>query len=263
MQEKLSKNAINTILSRLKEYFKVRTDTELASCLEIKQNTISSWKSRGMVDLMLIISKCDNVSYDWLLKGIADNVTDTETAEDISSLQNISKSDTKYRLRSSVASVSEQLRPYKANLSKKENDADSAHIPLYDIDAISSLSALFADSNRQTPLSYLSIPNLPACDGAIYIRGEQMYPLLKSGDIVLYKQLSDIRNIIWGETYLISFSTNGDEYMAVKIINKATDSDKHVILTGYNESYAPVRIPLSSIDALAIVKAFVHFNTMK
>lgn len=54
---------------------------------------------------------------------------------------------------------------------------------------------LFVDRDSQTPIDYIHIPNLPRCDGAIYVVGDSMYPLLKSGDIVLYKQVSGIENI--------------------------------------------------------------------
>lgn len=45
---------------------------------------------------------------------------------------------------------------------------------------------------------------IPKCDGGLRIVGDSMYPLLKSGDIVFYKQVHDImHSIIWGEMYLI------------------------------------------------------------
>ena len=39
-----------------------------------------------------------------------------------------------------------------------------------------------------------------------YIVGDSMYPLLKSGDIVLYKQLKDIGDIFWGDMYPVSYT---------------------------------------------------------
>lgn len=68
MQEKESQNAI-IILDRLKEAYNITTDTELASFLGVKQNTVASWRSRNTVDYSLIISKCDNISLDWLFTG--------------------------------------------------------------------------------------------------------------------------------------------------------------------------------------------------
>ena len=53
---------------------------------------------------------------------------------------------------------------------------------------------------------------IPKCVGGLRIVGDSMYPLLKSGDIVFYKQVHDImHSIIWGEMYLISFDIDGDE----------------------------------------------------
>ena len=48
-----------------------------------------------------------------------------------------------------------------------------------------------------------------------------MYPLLKSGDIVLYKQLGNIDDIFWGDMYLLSIDIDGEEYVTVKYIQKS------------------------------------------
>ena len=267
MQDKLSKIAINLILSRLKEYFKVRTDTELANCLDIKQNTISSWKARGMVDFMLIISKCDNISYDWLLEGINEagdlEISSSQTSEPANQDNTTRREGTRYNIHTGASPVYEQRRQYKASGKPQVPDSEPSRIPLYDLGTTSDLSTLLTAPENQTAKSYLSIPHLPSCDGAVYVRGDQMYPLLKSGDIVLYKRIADTRNIIWGETYLMSFSLEGDEYVTVKVVNKADDTGDTLLLTGHNHAYAPMKISRSSINAIAIVKAFVHFNTMK
>ena len=54
-------------------------------------------------------------------------------------------------------------------------------IPLYDLEATAGLVPLFTESANNIPLDYITIPNLPKCDGAIYVTGDSMYPLLKSG----------------------------------------------------------------------------------
>lgn len=91
-------------------------------------------------------------------------------------------------------------------------------VPLYDFDASAGLYALFNDIHPE-PIDYLRIPNLPSVDGAIYVRGDSMSPLLKSGDIVMYKKKElSIDSILWGEIYLLSFVYDGDSYTAVKYI---------------------------------------------
>ncbi|NVO08782.1 MAG: helix-turn-helix domain-containing protein [Bacteroidales bacterium] len=54
------------IIERLKTYYQVDTDTSLASVLGIRQNTISSWRSRSAIDFELIIARCDNINFNWL-----------------------------------------------------------------------------------------------------------------------------------------------------------------------------------------------------
>ena len=68
MSREKSISAIN-ILDRAKNYLGIKTDTELASLLNLKQNTISSWRGRGYIDLISIIKLCDGVNTDWLIYG--------------------------------------------------------------------------------------------------------------------------------------------------------------------------------------------------
>lgn len=135
-------------------------------------------------------------------------------------------------------------------------------IPLYELDATAGLVTLFDTSTRQVPISHLQIPDLPPCDGALYVRGDSMYPLLKSGDIVLYKEIPNgTQSILWGEMYLLSFTLDGEDYITIKYIQKG--DDEHTIrLVSHNPHHSPKDIPADSIRALALVKASVRFNTM-
>ena len=57
------------ILNEIRKYLNIKTDTEFANFLGIKQNTLSSWKARNSIDYDLIISKCDYLNANWLLTG--------------------------------------------------------------------------------------------------------------------------------------------------------------------------------------------------
>ena len=139
---------------------------------------------------------------------------------------------------------------------------DHQEIPLYEYNATAGLVAIFNDHALE-PTDFLKIPNLPPVDGAIYVRGESMSPLLKSGDIVMYKKKElSLDSILWGEIYLLSFISDGDTYTAVKYIQKADEEGK-VRLASFNPTFAPKDIPMSSITALALVKASLTFHTME
>ena len=76
-----------------------------------------------------------------------------------------------------------------AYMHRTDNTLPLQSVPLYSIEGTAGLVPLFADHAQTRPVNFIHIPNLPKCDGAIYIVGDSMYPLLKSGDIVLYKNV--------------------------------------------------------------------------
>lgn len=145
---------------------------------------------------------------------------------------------------------------------RTDRTIDMQSVPLYELDATAGLVALFADQTRRAPICHIQIPDLPPCDGAVYVRGDSMYPLLKSGDIVLYKEIPNgSQGILWGEMYLLSFTIEGESYITIKYIQKA-DDDRFVRLVSHNPHHSPKDIPADSIQALALVKASIRFNTM-
>lgn len=135
-------------------------------------------------------------------------------------------------------------------------------VPLYSIEGTAGLVPLFNDQESNKPINYIHIPNLPKCDGAIYIVGDSMYPLLKSGDIVLYKQLQDLNNIFWGDMYLLSIDLDGEEYITVKYIQKS-EREGYVKLVSQNPHHADKDIEMSRIRAIAIVKASIRMNSIR
>ena len=135
-------------------------------------------------------------------------------------------------------------------------------VPLYSIEATAGLVPLFEQREQHNPINYIHIPNLPKCDGAIYVAGDSMYPLLKSGDIVLYKQLHNFEDIFWGDMYLLSIDIDGEEYVTVKYIQRS-DRDGYVRLVSHNQHHAEKEIQLSRIRAIALVKASIRMNSMR
>ncbi|MEO4005413.1 MULTISPECIES: helix-turn-helix domain-containing protein [unclassified Flavobacterium] len=53
-----------SILTRVKKVFKIKTDAQLAELLNIKPNTISSWKKRNTLDYESIIAQCNKANID-------------------------------------------------------------------------------------------------------------------------------------------------------------------------------------------------------
>lgn len=134
-------------------------------------------------------------------------------------------------------------------------------IILYDINAAANLKTLLGDKS-QNILGKISIPDIPKCDGAVYVKGDSMYPLLKSGDIIAYKEVHNFDSVVKGEMYLISFELDGDEYLTVKYVNHS-EKEGCIKLVSYNTHHDPMDIPISSIYAMALVKVSIRMNTMR
>ena len=145
---------------------------------------------------------------------------------------------------------------------KTDRQVEDQDIPLYDLAATAGLAAIYNDL-RPDPVDHLRIPNLPPVDGAVYVRGDSMSPLLKSGDIIIFRKVELSPDLIlWGQIYLLSYTAGGDTYTVVKYV-KRSSREGCIQLISANTFYDPMDIPASSITALALVKASITFYTME
>ncbi|WP_295812311.1 helix-turn-helix domain-containing protein [uncultured Apibacter sp.] len=224
------------ILNRIKEYNNFKTDKELADFLTISKSTLSNWYNRNSIDYDLVFSKCGLIDKNWLLTGKEETLK--ENADNAINITSI-------------------------NISRKTKDAikDTQDIPLYDLRATAGLEELFKGTSNDAILDRIRVPGVASCDGAIYITGDSMYPLLKSGDMILYKEV-DINRIFWGEIYLLSVKvTDWEEYITVKFIQKSELGDNYVKLVSQNHHHQPKDILLSDISAIALVRASIRLHS--
>lgn len=132
-------------------------------------------------------------------------------------------------------------------------------IALYDFPR-GNLAGFF--TNLPQPVDKFMIPNMPKCDGAVYMRGETMRPALNGGDIALYKQINvNLDNILFGNMYLLSFEVDDDEHIVINYIQPSESADS-IKLVNENSYYPPMDIPMSAVKAMAIIKASIRYNTM-
>jgi hypothetical protein len=165
-----------------------------------------------------------------------------------------------YEENSIVNFVNEPREPF---LKSKPN-VPLQKVPLYDIKILKSAEILFSDDNTESPISHITIPNLPKCDGAIYASSDSMYPLLKSGDIIIYKKITaTIENIYWGEMYLITLiNDDEDEFVMLRWIQKSDKAEDFVKLVSENKHRESKDLHISTIKGLALIKASIRINSM-
>ena len=140
------------------------------------------------------------------------------------------------------------------------HDVGYEAIPIYDINGAANLQTLFANNNQEV-LGEIKIPNAPACDGAIYVRGDSMYPLIKSGDMVSYKQLHNIENLVSDQMYVVDFDLDGDDFLVIKYV-KWEERNATLRLISYNEDHQDMIIPVGAVRAIALIKIIIRVNSM-
>lgn len=224
------------ILDAIKEHYGFTTNAEFARHLGVTPQVLSNWYSRNTFDYEVIFNNNEGINADWLFTGKGKMFKKQDDEKTISDQQ--------------------YIRP-----EQYDKIHESQAIPLYEVNAAAGLKCLF-ENEKQNIIDTLRIPNLSKVDGAIFITGDSMYPLLKSGDIVVYKQIYNIEYLHLGDIYILAYEINGDEYVVIKYVNES-EKDGHVKLVSYNDHYKPIDIPISAISTIALVKASVRYNTMQ
>ena len=240
MNEKQADTLLNVpeIVKRAKIALNLKRDSELASYLGVARATLSNWCARNSIDFPLLLNKLRHVDYNWLLTGKGSPAHHLKFCDN-----------------DLIQGEVEIL-----HTPKTADPMDDRSVTLYDISAAANLKTLLAD-RPQYALGRIVIPNIPVCDGAVYVSGDSMYPILKSGDIVGFKSIRDFTDVIYGEMYLVSFERGGDEYLAVKYVNHSERPDC-IRLVSYNNHHDPMDLPLAAVNAMAIVKFSIRKNMM-
>jgi transcriptional regulator with XRE-family HTH domain len=62
---------LNQIINRLKDFFQLKNETEVAKFLNVEQNTLSSWKKRDKIPYERLdeIALQNKISIEWILSG--------------------------------------------------------------------------------------------------------------------------------------------------------------------------------------------------
>ncbi|MFV0536507.1 MAG: helix-turn-helix transcriptional regulator, partial [Dysgonomonas sp.] len=94
------------------------------------------------------------------------------------------------------------------------------------------------------------------------IRGDSMYPILKAGDIVCYKFITDLQNVRYGEIYILDIDDGDDQYLTVKYLQKSELDNLHIKLVSHNPNHQPKEELRTNIRTLAIVKLWIRYNTI-
>lgn len=127
--------------------------------------------------------------------------------------------------------------------------------PIYDIDVTAGCRSLETLFGEIRPVGMIDIPEIPAGCKLVKVRGDSMHPRIINGGYVAIRPISDIRNIFWGQIYVVDL----DEYRMVKFVRRHPDPD-FVVLHSDNPSYDDMDVARRDIRSLYMVEAILNYE---
>lgn len=200
-----------SVLDRIKSFYGLKGNADLARFLGVAPNTITNWYGRKTFDIDVIYTKCVNININWLLTG--------------------------------------EGNMYRAE-SEKEEKLPSVNqtyegAPYFNVDFIGGFD-LIVNDQTVTPDFYINYPpyNQP---GVVWcnLTGHSMEPEISNGDIIALREVTTpIQYLPAGEIYGIVT----EEYRTVKRI-RLSQKEGFVRLIPSNKSdeFCEQEIPISMI----------------
>lgn len=202
-----------SVLDRIKSFYKLKGNADLARFLGVAPNTITNWYGRKTFDLDTIYTKCVDVNFDWLLTGEG----------------------TMFR--------SEQKKTEMPETPSVNQDYSGA--PYYNVDFIGGFDLMINDQTIN-PDYYINYRPFNK-EGILWcnLTGHSMEPELLSGDIIALKELNTpIQYLPAGEIYGIVT----EEFRTVKRIRLSQrEGYVRLIPSNKSEEYGEQEIPISMI----------------
>lgn len=210
------------IINQIKLHLGIKTDSEFAEFLGVKQPTVSTWRKRNTIDYDLIITKCNDIDANWLLTGEGKMLKSDNNTPAVAEPQILSG------------------------------------IPMLPFDAFAGIGTDVEGVNLDTIEERYVVPLFDGMkmDFMISVRGSSMYPKYNSGDVVACRMVQELLFVQWNKVYVLDTISQG---VIIKRLKKS-DKEGFVICKSDNEQYEPFEIPMSDIRTIALVVGVIRLE---
>lgn len=243
---------VQNIIEKLKVYSNTKTDSALAATLGISRSTISTWKSRNSIDMVLVKQALPSISIDWLLDKTSFDLPEF-TYSDYKSSQE--------ELKNAIITI-ETLKT--SSDMKKTDGKNCTHrgVPYYPIDVTGSIIRSFNDIEEK-PEFYVDYQPFNDCVAYFPVFGDSMFPMFASGEVIAVKQIANYNVILWGEAYMIVTSEEANSLRTVKLVFPCEDDVECIVLRSSNPSYkGDIKIRKEYVITMYIIKGKITQRLM-
>ncbi len=199
------------VLDRIKEYYKLKGNAELARFLGVAPNTITNWYGRKTFDIDVIYTKCVDIDMNWLLTGEGNMLSSESEKEE------------------KLPSVNQTYEG----------------APYFNVDFIGGFDVIVNDQTRN-PDFYINYPPYNQ-EGVVWcnLTGHSMEPEISNGDIIALREVTTpIQYLPAGEIYGIVT----EEYRTVKRVRLSQkEGFVRLIPSNKSEEFCEQEIPINMI----------------
>ncbi|MDE5726120.1 MAG: hypothetical protein K2H88_04975 [Duncaniella sp.] len=127
--------------------------------------------------------------------------------------------------------------------------------PVYDLDVTAGCRSLASIFGEVRPAGRVMLPEIPENCSLVKVRGDSMEPRIMSGGYVAIRPIADMRNIFWGQIYVVEL----DELRLVKFVRRHSDPAKF-ILHSDNPAYDDMDVDRADVRSMYIVEAILNYE---
>lgn len=128
--------------------------------------------------------------------------------------------------------------------------------PVYDIDVTAGTmprARMFCDDQI---IGVVNLPDISEQCRIVRVSGDSMSPVIRSGDLIAVRELSNLQQIFWGQIYVVLL----DDYRLVKYVRK-NPNPAMVTLRSENKNYDDMDIHRDEIRDMMFVQHIIHLDT--
>lgn len=130
--------------------------------------------------------------------------------------------------------------------------------PVYDIDVTAGSmlrSRMFTDDHV---VGCINLPEFTGSDSLIVrVSGDSMSPVIRNGDLIVLRKLTNIQYIMWGQVYVVVM----DDFRMLKYVRRH-DNPALVTLRSANPAYDDIEVARADIRDLMLVQSVIHIDKL-
>jgi len=134
---------------------------------------------------------------------------------------------------------------------------DHQGTPVYDIDVTAGPAPRSLMFTEDHIIDWMRLPGTTPDDRIVIVSGNSMAPVIKDGDMIVLRELTNTQYIMWGHVHVVIL----DDYRMLKYVRRHPDPTM-VTLHSANPEYDDMEIRRADIRNMMLVQQIIHIEKL-